>query len=232
MKSNHEIKIIMKMKKWSVLLMVAAALFTMGSCGNKTQQIPFDNGDSADIANADPTVYGVCGEETTMNVLQLITDTGDSLLFDLSTAKDQLQVLGGLQYGDRMAVVPTPDKKEAVIVINETTLLGNWVMPNPLDGSDEVGISIKEGGIAESIAQATLSYRTWRLIKGQLEIVQVEEDGSGLEETYLYDIVKLGPDSLVYKNDEDLFEYTRQHKSKGYGKDIKLEDSSMEDFAI
>jgi hypothetical protein len=105
-------------------------------------------------------------------------------------------------------------------------------MPKPLDGSDEVGIRIKEGGIAESIDQPNLSYRTWRLIRGQLELVQVQEDGSGQEETFFYDIVYLGPDSLVYKDAEDTFEYTRQRAKKGYGDKIKLEDVSAEEYAF
>ena len=220
------------MRKTSVLWLVAAAVLTMGSCGSRTQQVPFDNGDSAAIANADPTIYGISGDATTMNVLQLITDTGDTLSFDLSDANDAGKVLGGLQSGDRMAVIPSADKGEAQMVINESTLLGDWVMPNPLDGSDEVGIRFKEGGIAESIDQPGLSYRTWRLVNGQLEIVQVEEDAAGTEETFLYDIVKLDADSLVYKDNEDVFEYTRQRQKKDYGSDVKLEDSSLEDFEI
>ena len=220
------------MRKTSVLWLVAAAVLTMGSCGSRTQQVPFDNGDSAAIANADPTIYGISGDATTMNMLQLITDTGDTLSFDLSDANDAGKVLGGLQSGDRMAVIPSVDKGEAQMVINESTLLGDWVMPNPLDGSDEVGIRIKEGGIAESIEQPNLSYRTWRLIRGQLELVQVQEDGSGQEETFFYDIVYLGPDSLVYKDAEDTFEYTRQRAKKGYGDKIKLEDVSAEEYAF
>lgn len=220
------------MKKLGIFLIVAAAVLTMGSCGNRTQPVPFDNGDSADIANADPTIYGISGVATTMNMLQLITDTGDTLSIDLSAAQEEGQVFGGLQAGDRMAVVPNADKTEALMVINETTLMGNWVMLNPLDGSDEVGIRIKEGGIAEGIEQATISYRTWRLTRGQLEIVQVEEEGSGQEETYVYDIVKLGQDSLIYKDAEDTYEYARQRAKKPQKDQIKLEDSSSEEFRI
>ena len=81
------------MKKFSILMMVIAAILMMGSCGNRTQQVPFDNGDSADIANADPTIYGISGVATTMNVLQLITDTGDTLSIDLTAAQENGQVL-------------------------------------------------------------------------------------------------------------------------------------------
>lgn len=229
------------MRKGSVIMVVAMAVWMMASCGNKTQQVPFDNGDSAEVANADPTLYGVCGEATAMNTLQLFTDTGDTLELDLSQAQENSRVLGGLQVGDRMAVVPTKDLKEAVVVINQTTLLGNWVMPNPIDGSDEVGIAIKEGGIAESIEQSTIMYKAWRLVRGQLEIMLVRDGGSGEDEFYTYDILKLGPDTLIYKyvrtakdteDAEETYEYSRQKPHEGYGKDVVLEDASLDDFQM
>ncbi len=220
------------MRKSSVIVMVVMAIWMMASCGGKTKQVPFDDGDSADIANADPTIYGVCGEGTAMNTLQLLTDTGDTLSIDLSEAQDKEQVLGGLQVGDRMAVMTNKDKTEAVLVINQATLLGNWVMPNPIDGSDEVGFRIKEGGVAESIEQSDLVYKTWRLIRGQLELVMMRESGSGEDETMLYDIVKLGPDSLTLKATDETLEYSRQKPREEYGKDVKLEDSSKEEFKL
>ena len=202
----------------------------MAACGGKTEKVPFDNGDSADVANADPTIYGVCAEGTAMNTLQLITDMGDTLSIDISTAQENNKVFGGMHVGDRMAVVPNSGKDTALMVVNQATLLGNWVMPNPLDGSDEVGISIKEGGIAEGIQQSSIVYRTWRLTRGQLEIVMMREGGSEEDEIYLYDIVKLGADSLVYKDGEEIFEYSRQKPKEEYGKEIQLEDSQNEFF--
>ena len=64
------------MKKLSFLCILSALMVLFGSCGNKSQKVPFDNGDSAYSAKADPTLFGVCGVETSMNTLQLITDTG------------------------------------------------------------------------------------------------------------------------------------------------------------
>lgn len=209
---------------------LSAMIVLFGSCGNKTQKVPFDNGDSAYAAKVDPTLYGVCGVETSMNTLQLITDTGDTLQLDLTAARDNDQVFGGLQVGDRMAVIANDERTEAVMVINQVALLGNWVMPNPIDGSDEVGISIKEGGIAESIEQSNIIYKTWKLTRGKLEIVLVREGGTEEEETYLYDIVKLGPDSLIYKDADDTFEYTRQKPKERYGLDVDLEDAQDEFF--
>ena len=167
-----------------------------------------------------------------MNMLQMLTDTGDTLMLDISNANEKEQVFGGLQVGDRMAVVPNEDMTSAKIVINQTTLLGNWVMPNPIDGSDEVGISIKEGGVAESIDQGTIIYRTWRLVKGRLEIVLVRDGANDVEELNIYDILKLTADSLVYKDSEETFEYSRQKPKETYGQNVKLEDSSFDDFKM
>lgn len=218
------------MVKFGITAIVACVVLMMCSCGGKTEKVPFDDGDSADVANADPTIYGVCGEASAMNTLQLITDMGDTLSLDISAAQEAGMVFGGVQVGDRMAVIPSTDRKSAEMVVNQATLLGSWVMPNPLDGSDEVGICIKEGGIAESIDQNGIVYKTWRLSRGKLEFVLVREGGSEEDETYLYDLVKLGADSLVYKDAEETFEYSRQKPKEEYGKDVKLEDSEKEFF--
>jgi len=202
----------------------------MGGCGNSTKQVPFDNGDSSEIVNADPTIYGICVEGTAMNTLQLVTDMGDTMSIDISAAQEDGKVFGGIQVGDRMAVLPGTKKRTASMVIDQASLLGNWVMPNPLDGSDEVGIRIKEGGIAESIEQSNITYKTWRLSRGKLEIVLVREGGSEEEETYIYDLVKLGPDSLIYKDAEETFEYSRQKPREKYGTEIELEDAQNEFF--
>ena len=204
----------------------------MSSCGGKTQQVPFDNGDSTDMsAMQDPTIYGVCGEGSAMNTLQIVTDLGDSIVLDLNYARENNQVFGGLQAGDRMAVVPNSKKTEALIVVNQADLLGNWVMPNPLDGSDEVGFRIKEGGILEGIEQSSLTFKTWRLVRGKLETVAVREGGGEEEEVNIYDLVKLTPDSLILKDNDDTYEYGRQQVKKPLS-DIKLEEASADDYKI
>ena len=221
------------MKKiWIVVMLVAAVVMTMSSCGGKTQQVPFDNGDSTDMsAMQDPTIYGVCGEGSAMNTLQIVTDLGDSIVLDLNYARENNQVFGGLQAGDRMAVVPNSKKTEALIGVNQADLLGNWVMPNPLDGSDEVGFRIKEGGILEGIEQSSLTFKTWRLVRGKLETVAVREGGGEEEEVNIYDLVKLTPDSLILKDSDDTYEYGRQQVKKPLS-DIKLEEASADDYKI
>lgn len=42
--------------------------------------------------------------------------------------------------------------------------------------------------------------------------------------------MKLGADSLVYKDAEETFEYSRQKPKEEYGKEVQLEDSQDEFF--
>ena len=110
------------MKKLSCLCILSALIVMLGSCGNKSQSVPFDNGDSVYYAQADPTLFGVCGVETTMNTLQLITDTGDTLHLDLTPARDKDQVFGGMHVGDRMAVIANDERTMAILVVNQAAL--------------------------------------------------------------------------------------------------------------
>lgn len=199
------------MNKTFYLYMLTIGLMAASCTNNKPQQYNHEETlDSIVVVNHNRTVFGLCGEGSAMNTLQLLTDSGDTLSLDLSVARESNNIFGGYECGDKMAVLLTNDRSAAELVINETTLLGNWVMPNPLDGSSIVGISLREGGIAESIDQSTIVYKTWRIVDGGLEIQSVREGGGDVEETNVYRIVKLDADSLVYMNEEDLFEYSRQ----------------------
>ncbi len=227
------------MKKLAFFGMMAAVTLTMSSCfgGNQQpQQTAEEEPDSVeDYMPFDQTIYGLCGNGTAMNTLQLLTDSGDTLNLDLTNAQESGQVFGGLQAGDRMAVLPNKAKTEAVIVINQNTLLGDWVMPNPIDGSSEVGIRIKEGGVAESIDQSSIIYKTWKIYNGKLEILSQREGGGDMEEVNLYEILLLGADSLVYrtsgveKQDEETFEYSRWKEKPAMDlHGLQLEDSGDE----
>lgn len=202
------------MKKNVSFGLVTAALLLVGSCGNKgQQQAPQDNMEvAAAEVEKEKTVYGTCGDGSAMNSLQLITDSGDTLMLNIEEARGHNKVFGGVLSGDRMAVVVNKDRTAASLVINESTLLGNWIMPNPIDGSSIVGIKIKEGGIAESIEQSSIVYKTWKIVDGKLVITSVREGGGDMEETVAYELVSLGADSLVYKDDEDSYEYSRQRQ--------------------
>lgn len=221
------------MKKSESILLAAAVAMIIGSCGNKgNQQVVENDADTTVVVsiNRDSTLYGICGGGTTGNSLQLITDIGDTLNMSIAEANNNGRCFGGIEVGDRLAVM-LKNKSVARQVINQTALLGDWVMPNPIDGSSEMGIRIKEGGIAESIDQPSLTYRSWRLFNGKLELVAVREGGGDEVETMLYDIIAMGPDTLVFKDSEDTFEYSR-YKEHHYSVDIQLEEASEDDFKM
>ena len=190
------------MKKTVLFGMMVAGLMMLGSCGGKQQQSGGGENTSSsqgEFMPLDRTLYGLCGEGTAMNTLELLTDNGDTLVLSMVNAQEAGQVFGGLQAGDRLAVMADDKKTEVTAVINLNTLLGDWVMPDPIDGSSEIGIRIKEGGVAESIEMTNIIYRTWKIVNGKLEIISIREGGGDQEETNLYDILSLGADTLCYK---------------------------------
>ena len=200
------------MKK--ILLMAfAAVMFTQ--CGNKTaqNQAPAEEEDTISVVENEVMVFGICGEGSAMNTLEVITDTGDTLNLSLEKAKEEGHVYGGYSVGDRIAVYLQKKDNEPLVVINETTLMGNWLMPNPIDGSSTLGMSIKDGGIAESINQPTIIFKTWKIVNGQLEITLVREGGGDEEETNSYSMEKLDADSLIFYGPEDRFEYGREKRN-------------------
>ena len=228
------------MKRLAIIGMTAVVTVLTAGCGgggNQQQAVAYDEDSVVNTIPTDQTIYGICGDGTAMNTLQLLRDNGDTLNLSVNEAQDQNHVLGGYNVGDRMAVLTNRERTIATLVINESELLGNWVMPDPIDGSEEVGISIREGGIAESIEQTSIIYRTWRITNGQLELVYVREGGAEDEEIHLYEILSLGNDSLVYRtvdksyDEEETFEYSRQQLRKRVDK-VQLEESSFDDFKM
>jgi len=145
------------------LFLAITMAVVIASCGNKNQQGNYENDviDVNELSTTDKTKYGIVGAGTTMNQLQMINDNGDTLSVAISAAKEKQQMLGGLSQGDRIAVMIAEEngQKVATEVVNLNSLLGHWIMPNPMDGSDYVGMTIKEGGIAESINQSSTFYK-------------------------------------------------------------------------
>lgn len=227
------------MKKTLFFWMATASMAIMMSCGGGSGQqqmaVAEDDSSAVNAIPRDKTLYGLCGDGTAMNTLQLLRDNGDTLVLSITNAMEAGQVFGGLLVGDRMAVLPNATNSEAVIVINQNALLGDWVMPNPIDGSSEVGIRIKEGGVAESIEQSSIIYKTWKIFNGRLEILSQRDGGGDEEELNLYELVKLGPDTLVYRTmnkpreEMETFEYSRwkePEKMDLHG--LQLEDAADE----
>lgn len=187
----------MKKITLSCLLMSFAVLMFCGCNGNTRKNTKQHAGPATTQAIADSTIYGVCGDGTAMHTLQLISDAGDSLDFELADNPDGPNpVLGGLLVGDRLAVVAggTMDgMRVARKVINLTTLLGKWT-------SLDKNFEILEGGVVKSHVEAEKNpWTSWKIINGKL-----------LLGTDTFDIDGLGADSLYLENHQGIFVYTRQ----------------------
>jgi hypothetical protein len=142
-------------------------------------------------------------------------------------------LFGGYSIGDHMAVLTDQSKQKAILIVNLTTLLGEWVMPNPMDGSSEMGLLIRDGGIAESINQSSIVYETWRLINGQLELMSVREGSADFEEVERYQLLYLTADSLAYGNEEETYEYSRPHPEEDYSHiGVELDDEALDDMIM
>jgi hypothetical protein len=220
-----------------VFLSVAMAAMMMLSCGGSNSHQAEREEDTVDAYDQirDHTLYGLCGAIPSTSQLKVITDTGDTLALDITRAIENRKMLGSIRVGDRLAVMTNKNQTEATEVININLLLGDWVMPDPLDGSDEIGIRIKEGGVAESIEMTNITYRTWRIFNGKLEITSIREGGGEAEETNYFDILKLSADTLVYKtigkpqDEEETMEYSRwREKPEPDLHGLKLEEHQDE----
>ena len=69
------------MKKIMTFALTALLATTFTQCGNKatqkTEEVERD--DTATVVNNNTMVYGICGDASAMNTLELITDTDDTL---------------------------------------------------------------------------------------------------------------------------------------------------------
>lgn len=187
------------MKKITLICLAAlVTAFAMTGCKGKSTKTTTESKDSVKAeTTSDSTIYGVCGDGTSMNVVQLVTDAGDSIEFELPQTDDGTEaVLGGLLAGDRLAVIAggTMDgMRVAKKVINLTTLQGKWT-------SLDKNFEILEGGTVKSNVQAEKNpWTSWKIVNGELVL-----------NTDTFSIDRLGGDSLYLENRQGIFVYTRQ----------------------
>jgi len=191
----------MDMKKHDKTLLAAllAMMIGWGCTGKKTQQQPTESDTMVvEVSTPDSTVYGVCGEGTSMHALELLTDEGDTLTYLVDADTEQEAVKGGLFTGDRMAVVGYKGAEGdmvATCAVNLTTLMGKWT-------SIDKNFEIQEGGLVESSIKAeTRPWTSWKIHNGQL-----------LLNADTFAIERLGADSLCLENGEGIFVFKRQRQ--------------------
>lgn len=147
--------------------------------------------------DGDTAVYGICGEETAMHTLQLITNTGDTLTYMVYDNDDApSMVKGGLLVGDRLSVQGYRDADGEWIaqqVVNLSSLVGKWT-------SLDKNFEIEEGGTVKSYVKAeNHPWTLWKMYNGQIIL-----------NTDTFAINELGNDSLYLENKVGIFAYKRQ----------------------
>lgn len=171
----------------------------LAACDAKKKQQIEDTDEVVEVN--DTTVYGVCGEGTSMHSLEIITDAGDTLVYTLLSQDAETEVetpsdvQGGLMAGDKMAVTghKTVDELVADRVINVTSLLGHWT-------SIDKNFTIEEGGTVHSAVKAeTNPWTSWKILNGSLLLNR---------DTFCIEC--LSADSLYLENANGIFTFKRQ----------------------
>lgn len=179
-------------------------LLVLAGCNSKKEKPNLQAKDVEEVA--DSTVYGVCGEGTSMHSLELITDTGDTLTYTILDAEADMDgmvtegglvshVEGGLMAGDKVAVTGQKVDGELIAdkVINVTSLLGHWT-------SIDKNFEIDEGGTVRSSVKAESNpWTSWKILNGRL-----------LLNRDTFNINSLGADSLYIENDKGIYTFKRQ----------------------
>lgn len=183
------------MKKASIYFVLFLSVL-LTACNNTGKKQPVSEPVvDEEVSIPDSTVYGVCGDGTMMNSLELITDAGDTISYIINEEDGSQPVVGGLLAGDRLAVLegqPLDGDKTVRKVINLTTLTGKWT-------SLDKNFEILEGGEVKSNIEAEKNpWTSWKILNGKL-----------LLNRDTFDIDDLGSDSLYLENKEGIFVYKR-----------------------
>jgi len=185
------------MKKLVYFACTLMMLFVVASCNNNKKVEPvMSTEDSLAVVDPDSTLYGVCGEGTSMHSIELVMDDGKvvNLLVGIDDESED-PVKGGLLNGDRLAVVMSVQDGDTIAkkVINLTTLEGKWTS---LDRNFEI---VQGGEILSTVQSESDPYTSWKIHNGQLLMGRDS-----------FDVLTLGADSLEIENSKGIFVYKRQ----------------------
>lgn len=184
------------MRKIQFIAVLAIILGIFAGCKDKPAKTAATISPISDTAGvSDTTIYGICGEGTMMNTLELKCDDG-SLRHFMVNEDDTLglTVQGGMLAGDRMAVIAHVSYGDTIAdkIINLTSLQGRWT-------SLDKDFEIRDGGMVKSFTEAEANpWTSWKIFNGQLVFGRDT-----------FDINELGADSLMLENKEGIFVYKR-----------------------
>lgn len=185
-------------------MLLAAAL--LAACDGKKQgEVP-----EVEILPLDsiPGIYearGRIGEGTSMNMLEFISDDGDTIYV---TMNDQM-VRGGMRVGDEIEIIynVAKDDNRGAVAVNLTALQHVWVQKGA-DGKEQ-SLEIDPNGSAATYDMA-VSYDAWEVKDGLLLLhspKKIGDESPALVDTF--EIMQLTADSLVLMNGNLVTEFER-----------------------
>ena len=185
------------MKRNSLIITALAIVLFLTNCQQKKTGPAAENMVTDTVVSAvnvtDTTVYGICGEGTSMHSLQLVNADGDTLYYQVDV-DEEADVKGGMMVGDHLAVLGySPEKGEEQVaqrIINLTTLAGKW-------SSIDRCFEIQEGGMLLSDGKEA-QMGEWKICNGLLVL-----------KSDTFSIYGLGADSLYLENEKGIYAYKR-----------------------
>lgn len=152
------------MKKSILLSFLVITLFSAcTSCNNNDKKVVVPVVVPLDSIPGIVEKHGNIGDGTTMNMLQLIGDDGDTLMIETPNQT----VMGGIVVGDEVQVVYNVTKNGLVAqtAINVTALQHLWTQ-KAADGHSQ-SIEFDEGGVLVTY-DMNVDYSNWQLKDGML----------------------------------------------------------------
>lgn len=186
----------MKKTRIGIFAFMAICMTTIGCKEQKNSESAEKSNDTIMISEGDTTLYGVCGESTSMHSVELITNEGDTMTFEYDVYDgDRSAVYGGLMPGDKLAVINEGGDKSDVArqIVNLTTLEGKWTS---IDRNFEI---LSGGEVLSTIKSESNPWTSWKMYNGHLLLGRDT-----------FDILNLDAEELEIENSLGIFVYKRK----------------------
>lgn len=191
------------------LMIIALVMLGLASCEEKKQPVTEEE-PTVEIVPVKEMpgnfeVHGVIGDGSSMNVIEFISDDGDTLYI----TKNAQTVMGGLVVGDELELLCHMDKDEVVAqtAVNLTSLQHLWTQKGA-NGQNQ-SIELNTGGRVTTYNMKT-EYDFWEVKNGLLLLRSPKELGEEAPAAVdSFEILQLTPDSLVLMNGDMMTEFTR-----------------------
>lgn len=160
------------MKKLLYLFLAVIAIGIIAACTSKEQEATPATAEEEE--GVDSMIYGLVCDGTNDSVIVLLKFTGeDPITYNIETAKKSGQVIGQMQIGDWIGLMPNPsDTTEATMAVDLDQLKGTWtyqVFPTWKDASKMSARALrnKMAEIPDSLRKAYLVPREYGFTLGR-----------------------------------------------------------------